>query len=231
MKKSAFDDTERITHHLMLNAYFIPDIGFFRGQMGLVLAMSEYSRYANNEIYFDVSSYLLDNIMEKINENLIFSFASGLSGIGWGVEYLIQNGFVEGEGVEICEEIDQKIMKTDPRRIADMSLDTGFEGILHYVVYHLQGAFKQNIRLPFDERYLSDLYAVCILLKEQKNDINMLLDIYIDFYTTRTIKGYNMLITDFVTAESTGLSEKLSSYPLGLKDGLAGKLLKIIFAK
>lgn len=40
-----------------------------------------------------------------------------------------------------------------------------------------------------------------------------------------------MLITDFVTAESTGLSEKLSSYPLGLKDGLAGKLLKIIFAK
>lgn len=111
--------------------------------------------------------------------SLIFSFASGLSGIGWGVEYLIQNGFVEGEGVEICEEIDQKIMKTDPRRIVDMSLDTGFEGILHYVVYHLQGAFKQNIRLPFDERYLSDLYAVCKLLKEQKNDINMLLDIYI----------------------------------------------------
>lgn len=231
MKKSAFGETERIMHHLMLNAYFIPDIGFFHGQMGVALTMSEYSRHVNNEIYFDVASYLLDNIMEKINENLIFSFASGLSGIGWGVEYLIQNGFVEGEGVEICEEIDQKIMKTDPRRIVDMSLDTGFEGILHYVVYHLQGAFKQNIRLPFDERYLSDLYAVCKLLKEQKNDINMLLDIYIDFYTTRTIKGYNMLITDFVTAESTGLSEKLSSYPLGLKDGLAGKLLKIIFAK
>ena len=68
MKKSAFGETERIMHHLMLNAYFIPDIGFFHGQMGVALTMSEYSRHVNNEIYFDVASYLLDNIMEKIND-------------------------------------------------------------------------------------------------------------------------------------------------------------------
>ena len=127
MKNLMFADTERITHHLMLNAYFNPDLGLFHGQMGTVLAMSEYSKYANNEVYFDVASCLLDNIAGKMHKNLLFSFASGLSGIGWGIEYLIQYGFVEGESVEICEEIDRKIMETDPRRILDFSLDTGFE--------------------------------------------------------------------------------------------------------
>lgn len=90
MKNLMFADTERITHHLMLNAYFNPDLGLFHGQMGTVLAMSEYSKYMNNEVYFDVASCLLDNIAGKMHKNLLFSFASGLSGIGWGIEYLIQ---------------------------------------------------------------------------------------------------------------------------------------------
>lgn len=41
--------------------------------------------------------------------------------------YLIQNKFIEGESVEVCEEIDNKIMETDPRRISDYTLQTGFE--------------------------------------------------------------------------------------------------------
>ena len=58
--------------------------------MGIALAMSECSRHVNNEIYCDMASYLLDNIMEKIHENLIHSFDSALSGIGWGIEYLVR---------------------------------------------------------------------------------------------------------------------------------------------
>ena len=233
MKNLMFADTERITHHLMLNAYFNPDLGLFHGQMGTVLAMSEYSKYSNNEVYFDVASFLLDNIAGKMHKNLLFSFASGLSGIGWGIEYLIQYGFVEGESVKICEEIDRKIMETDPRRILDFSLDTGFEGLLHYVIYHLQGAMKQNTELPFDDRYLSDIYAICSLLKERiKNtSISILLEVFRNFYNTGNIKDYNTSVIDFVIMESTDISNEISSYPLGLKDGLAGKLLKIIFAK
>lgn len=233
MKNLMFADTERITHHLMLNAYFNPDLGLFHGQMGTVLAMSEYSKYSNNEVYFDVASCLLDNIAGKMHKNLLFSFASGLSGIGWGIEYLIQYGFVEGESVKICKEIDRKIMETDPRRILDFSLDTGFEGLLHYVIYHLQGAMKQNTELPFDDRYLSDIYAICSLLKERiKNtSISILLEVFRNFYNTGNIKDYNTSVIDFVIMESTDISNEISSYPLGLKDGLAGKLLKNIFAK
>ncbi len=233
MRKLVFDETERIIHHFMLDTYFMRDLGLFHGKMGIVIAMAEYYRYTNNEIYFDVASYLLDNIMEKIHKNLTYSFDTGLCGIGWGIEYMIQHGFVEGESVEICEEIDYKIMETDPRRITDISLDTGFEGLLHYVIYHLQGVTKQNTRLPFDERYLSDLYLVCIRLKEQdtKSVVVSLLDIYMMFYTTQIIKGYNTSIIDFVPVGPTDLSHNIPSSLLGLKNGLAGRLLKIIFAK
>lgn len=217
----------------MLHTFFMPDFGLFHGQMGIILAMSEYSRYANNEIYFDAASYLLDNIMEKIHKNLTYSFGSGLAGIGWGIEYLIQLGFVEGESVEICEEIDRKIMETDLKRVADVSLDTGFEGLLHYVICHLQGAIAQKTRLPFDDRYLSDLYETSMQFKgqEKNTSINALLEIYEKFYLSRTIAGYNSSLLSFVTVESDDLSEKITSYPLGLNDGLAGKLLKIIFPK
>lgn len=81
MMKLNFDVTERIIHHLMLSACFIPDIGLFHGQMGITLAMSEYSRDKESDIYFDVAPYLLDNIMENIHKNLTCSFDAGLSGI------------------------------------------------------------------------------------------------------------------------------------------------------
>lgn len=233
MKELTFDDIDRIKHHLMLNTYFTHDIGFFHGQMGVAIVMSEYSRYMSNELYSDVASYLLDNIMENVHENLTYSFDSGLSGIGWGIEYLIQHGFVEGESIDVCEEIDRKIMETDPKRIADFLLDKGFEGLLHYVIYHLQGAIRQKSRLPFDERYLSDLYDACTQLRvqEESEALHLLLDVYKQFYRSGIIENYNVTLVDFVSVESGDFPEKIISYPLGLKEGLAGKLLKTIFVK
>ncbi|MDD4437543.1 MAG: hypothetical protein PHS04_05865 [Tissierellia bacterium] len=228
-----FTDSDRIAHTLMLESFFEPEMGLFKGQMGIVLTLSEYSRRKENEIYSDFSFDLLENVIAKVNKGLPFSLSNGLAGIGWGIEYLIQNKFVEGSGVEICEEIDQKIMETDPKRIWDLSLENGFEGLLHYVIYHVKGALDQNTGLPFDDRYLSDIYAMCSLLKERIKDtsISILLDVFRNFYNTGNIKDYNTSVIDFVIMESTDISNEISSYPLGLKDGLAGKLLKIIFAK
>ena len=71
-------------------------------------------------------------------------FANGLTGIGWGVEYLIQKGFQKGVGVEICEAIDAKLMAVNLRRVHDLSLETGIEGWLHYIMAHAQGAKLQR---------------------------------------------------------------------------------------
>ena len=178
-----FINSDRIAHALMLKSFFLNDAGLFEGQMGIVLALSEYSRKKEEDAFFDFSFDLLENILLKVNKGLTFSLSNGLAGIGWGIEYLIQNKFVEGSGVEICDEIDKKIMEVDPRRIFDLSLNTGFEGLLHYIIYHLQGALNTNTEfgLPFDDRYLSDLYKICKMLNERIQDlsISLLLDVYI----------------------------------------------------
>lgn len=225
-----FKYTERIVHHLMLHSYFINDMSMWYGQMGIALAISYYSKYTDNKIYLDASSCLLNKIAENINSCRMLSFSSGLLGIGWGIEHLLQQGFIEGEGVEICESIDQSIMEINVNRISDLSLENGIMGLLHYIIYHLQGALKIGSKLPFDDVYFSDLNKLCTTLRKQNisKTLNSLLDIYINFYRLQTIDNYNIKITDFIKVPSEKLHKKISFYPLGLRTGLAGMLLKNI---
>ena len=97
-----FSFQERISHILMLNSFFLPDIGLYQGQMGVVLAMAKYSKRTKNEVFTDFYYDLLEKVIEKVNKGLPLSLNNGLAGIGWGIEYLIQNGFVGGESVKIC---------------------------------------------------------------------------------------------------------------------------------
>lgn len=225
-----FNEKERIAHILMLNSFFLSEIGLFQGQIGVVLAMAKFYEYTKNEIYSDFVYDLLEVIVSKINKRLPFSFSKGLSGIGWGIEYLIQNKFVEGKSVEVCEEMDRKIMETDPRRIVDYSLETGFEGLLFYIVYHLQGVIQQDSKLPFDSGYLSDVYSVCKSMgdKDVGESLHSLSNIYIDFAENKEMPDYNPHIISFATNVPEIDYDKLTTYPLGLNNGLAGALVHLI---
>ena len=219
----------------MLNSFFMPDIGLYQGQIGVVLAMSKLFKQTKNEVFSDFHYDLLEIVIEKINKELPLSLNNGLSGIGWGIEYLIQNGFVEGKSVEICEEIDHRIMETDPRRMTDLSLETGFEGLLHYIVYHLQGAMMQKTRLPFDNAYLSDIYSVCKTLsnksvsnKSVSNSLKSLSEVYTLFVEQKRFPDYQFQVIDFATNVPELQFDKLTTYPLGLNNGLAGMLLHLL---
>lgn len=207
----------------MLKADGLDGIGLFSGKMGIALAFAEYGKRNNDVICVRTSEELLDQVLENVHKGLSFDFGKGLSGIGWGIEYLLQNGFVEGDGVEVCEEIDNFIMRTDPRRINDHSLETGLEGLLHYILAHIKGA-KQ--RLPFDNVYLKDLStALQVLEIEPTNQrLKSLVDIYMNFYNNKSLINYDMNIEQFIIIEDFD-SNTLTQYPLGLSKGLASQLL------
>ena len=59
------------------------------------------------------------------------------------MEYLIQNRLVEGDSLEVCKEFDERIVRENVRRMTDLSLETGLEGLLHYITAHLQGVWNQ----------------------------------------------------------------------------------------
>ena len=65
----------------------------------------------------------MNEVFDKIHKKLPVDFGTGLAGIGWAVEYLIQNKTVEDSSLEVCEEIDHMIMKTDPRRLGDLTVE------------------------------------------------------------------------------------------------------------
>lgn len=218
---------ERIPHIIMMNSFFIPDPGLYQGQMGIAIAMAKLYQQTENEVFLDFSYELLDQVISKVNKQLSFSLNEGLAGIGWGIEFFIQNDLVEGTGVEICEEIDYKIIETDPNRIRDFSLESGFEGLLHYILFHMKGAVVQSTKKPFDNEYLSAIYGIC-----QKLDVNdapesllSLSKMFIDLIERNAYPNYEILPAYFISNMPEIRHNNLMSSHLGLNNGLSGYLL------
>ena len=229
-KLQEFDLERSIIHLLLLHSSLLSDIGLCRGKTGLVIFFMYYYKLTNETLYEDVAGELIDEIEEELHNKLPISFETGLSGIGWGMDYLIQKGFVEGDSKEVCEEIDRKIMETDPRRITDYSFNIGIGGILLYVLNHCKTVFEQRNEMPFDDCYLDDLYIACVNLRFMKDlpkETLQLADIYIMSYVNKEIFANTEWDITMIMHGIPNLNEKsLSKYPLGLNEGLAGVLLE-----
>lgn len=146
----------RIANHLILNASFLDNIGLYHGKMGIVLFFAHYAKYTENSLYDDFAGELLDEIYKEVHDGLSVDLANGLCGIGWGVLYLLQNGFMEGNPDDILGDIDKKIMERDLCRITDLSIETGLEGISLYIKQRLNLSAARYLQMPFDLLYISD---------------------------------------------------------------------------
>jgi len=71
------------------------------GNIGLTTFFYHAYRHTNNKEYEFIASKLLDKVFDNINDNIQINFEDGIVGIGLGLEYLIQNGFVKGNIDEV----------------------------------------------------------------------------------------------------------------------------------
>lgn len=200
------DLTERIINHLLIHSPFIKDIGLYHGKMGIAIAFYHYSLYSHDNIYSKYADELVEQIYDSIHSNLPINMEYGLCGIAWGICYLIQQNFVEGEVNEILDEIDSKIMERSLLYMKDMTLSTGLEGIYIYVLERKKLAKMQKSQTPFDSTYLHTLDKVISI-----NSIN---------YTDSMI---NRFVAPIIKKES-----KLQNFSLGLNNGCAGYIYKNI---
>ncbi len=225
-----FSKEQNIIHHLMLKSFDIKDVGLLDGRMGLVIFFFHYAKYMNNPVYEDLAGDLLDESFEDMHKELPLTFGSGLSGIAWSIEYLVQNNFVDGDGNEICEELDKKIMSCDPRRLNDSSLETGLEGIVHYVLARISGAINQNNPCPFDSLYINDLiYASRISLnREESTRLKDVFQLLISYVHKNGGLEYNFNLKKIIEEQFLINNKDIYSAPLGLKNGLSGFLLNLI---
>ena len=206
---------------LILNAHFIPGTGLFHGRMGCVLFLAVYARHTQNEMYENFASELLDTIYEDLNKELHFNLEDGLCGIGWGIEYLVQQGLMQGDTDEILWEVDQRIMEYNPLRISDLSFRRGLGGLTFYVIARLL-AVREIKKIPFDWNYLQSLKTALSqanLSEDPENPIG-LKNLFIEVLQGE--KHPKIDLPPILKYSNIQLDEEISSF--GLDQGIAGAL-------
>ena len=104
---------DRLTRHLILNYHFAPNAGLLNGKIGGVVFFGRYAEHTGKAYFREYAEELLDEVFDMVHENIPINFVDGLCGIGWGVEYLIQNSLMEGDSDDVLEDIDKKVIERD----------------------------------------------------------------------------------------------------------------------
>ena len=162
---------QRIANVLLLNASFLDNPGLLNGKMGIAIFFYNYSRFSKNKIYEDYAGELLDEIYEEISTSTPVNFENGLTGMGWGIEYLVKNGFVQADTDEALEEIDNAIYRH--RINSPVLINTG-DDLFGYGFYHIARILGHEIddndlNTLIKKYHLIFLADECARLLEQKS--------------------------------------------------------------
>lgn len=221
---------ERITNHLILNAGFTDNLGLYHGKMGIIIFFCHYARYINDISYDDFAGILIEQVYEEIHDKMYFDMEDGLCGIGWGIEYLIQNKFMEGNSQDILHEIDAKIMERDPLRLSDKSLHTGTGGVLLYSTYRHQNLPRQQTEGNelFDTLYNKALKKTArqIIREQAPEECVPIASLYTKSIKNKKINPVDLLME--IAGEPETDSEDITRWPLGIQKGCAGVGLKLM---
>lgn len=215
---------QRIVNKLTFSCGSMPETGLLSGKMGVVIFFFHYARYTGNILHEDFAEILLESVYKNIHTTMPVNFESGYCGIGWGIEYLIQQNFVEAESDGVLTDLDAKIMERDPRRITDYSLATGLEGIICYVLSRLISDKKEQNSKPFDSVYLSDLFTAA--KKMPKTEIT---SSFIDYVEKKELKyDIQIVLHNLIASSNINKDEEYANWKLGLEKGCCGVALKHI---
>lgn len=152
---------KQIADYQILNGSFCSNLSLFEGKMGMAVFFYFCARYSHNNWYEEFAGEILDDVCGNLHTNLPITFAEGLCGIGWGIEFMKEQKFIEGNTDEILSDIDRQIMERDVRRISDMTFESGLEGIAIYVRSRIDSSRTVRNEQLFAPDYLKDLEVAC----------------------------------------------------------------------
>lgn len=147
---------QRIINLLLLHSSFMNDLGLLNGKMGISIAFFHLFRETGNAVYENYAGELIDEIYEEINVSSSWNFADGLAGIGYGIEYLVRNKFIDADTDDALADIDSKLTTYAYYFPTSLGLENGLLGVAYYffsrVKYKLQNT--SNIRLLTNKQLL-----------------------------------------------------------------------------
>lgn len=122
----------------------ILESGLWNGKMGAAITLFHLSRITQNSFYENIGYKLIDTIYEDLSVEMSYSFGNGLLGIGCGIQYIINKGFVDGDSDEILSEIDWIAYSIVGRRsMNNLNMEEGAGGVGYYLFCRLKN--KENM--------------------------------------------------------------------------------------
>lgn len=145
----------KIANLVTMNPQSRGDMGLMNGKMGRALFYYELSRTTGITTYNDMADILLDDIVSGVERMNDTSMESGLSGVGWGINFAIQNSFVDADE-EVLDELENYLFTEDWEFIDIGSTFT----FLSPAIYLLSKLEETPVSAPYDN-YLSILIEIC----------------------------------------------------------------------
>lgn len=138
---------QRIINVLLLNTSFIDNLGLMHGKIGIAIYFFHLARETKNEIYEDYASELIDEIYDEISDTTPLDFENGLAGIGWGIEYLVQSGFIEADTDEVLEDFDKRLQPSR-NQFQSIGILKGLTGLGAYYLKRIQNPAASDEKIP-----------------------------------------------------------------------------------
>jgi len=145
---------ESIKHRIEKNS-LSANYGLYDGLMGEVLFSLLSTKLYDEKDFYSLGFSGLENIQKNIHKIKFLNRSNGLAGIGWAIEWLGQNNFIEANTNEILEDVDSILYK-----FISFSSDEkiSFEdGIIDKIIYFLQRFNNKSI-----SRYKKYIHRECI---------------------------------------------------------------------
>lgn len=149
-----------ILHRYMFQAERLPVTRFYHSKISAAILFYHFARYSGDNRYREFADELIGQVSGNISYDSPINFGYGLSGMAWGVYYLINESFISGDVNAILSDVDLHIMERDLYRISDVSFDSGLSGIIFYVESRVAYASSRGIDFPFDKRFLKEISII-----------------------------------------------------------------------
>ena len=128
------------------------NIGLFYGKTGASIASFILQ---NKKLGLDkqFAEELLTDVLDKISDNMPLNISCGLSGVGLGINFLIQKEYVEGNSDNVLKDVDDLIFKKIVYYNNNDKIDcVGLCDILYYTLVRLKTGLKNKMeRTVFEE--------------------------------------------------------------------------------
>jgi hypothetical protein len=125
---------QKIANILFIQTQTINQIEVLNGITGITVFFYHYAKFSKIEEYHSFADYLLDYMIENIDQMNLWNLVN----FSWGIEYMIQQEFIEGDSNEILEEVDKKII------VYSKQSEAVDDSVVFWGLYFLSRIKKEN---------------------------------------------------------------------------------------